>query len=93
MDSEYVEEFDPFAFLSSDESREEFDPYSFSADSAEVFDSQEDNNNKPSHRDFVTGSEIDAGIEENEDLSHCSNQSKIAIDKGKNPRVSNYVYS
>jgi len=63
-----------------------------SADSAEVFDLREDNNNnKPSHREFVTGSEGAIGIEEEEesDLSHCSNQSKTATPKGKNRHVSN----
>ena len=86
-----MEEFDPFASVPPDESGEEFDPYALSADSAEVFDLREDSNNKPSHREFVTGSEGAIGIEEEEesDLSRCSNQSKTATPKGKNLHVSN----
>jgi hypothetical protein len=50
-------------------------------ESAEVFDLRDDNNNKPSHREFVTGSKIGTGAEREEesDLSRCSNQSNVKV--------------
>lgn len=81
MDSEYVEEFDPFAFINSTESVEEFNPHAVPHDYAEVFDFGKDSKRAPTvlERNYPS----DTNIEEIEDLSNCTNQNT----KGKNSWV------